>query len=353
VAIEYIDESEPPPFWVTVVGLGGCGVHQVGVLQKKYGEAFDGLSIRYFAVDCDSAPVRARRTQRSSVPWVSWRWGSEPYHLCPRSCQGDPALARGNDWERVNPDITERFDFAVTDVLILLAGFGKGAGTGISQALAAQARLAGIPAFVLAALPFQSEKLCVNLATEMSLLEGVCDGVLYFDQESHGESTFIPPETSIGERLRITNLRIEGCFHELLEGMTCEPLEGPMHVPNVANCFVKEGRIGTGFAVATCTGGIREALAHALHDAKQMATIPNPRHGFLRISHPVGMERKTVWQEMKVALHEIPISRSMAFDKSLAVDDSLVNEIVISVFLAKGEASNNLPAPVSEQLILR
>ena len=336
--IEFIDESDLPPYWVTVIGVGGCGVHQVGTLQQEYGESFKGLDIRYFAVDCDSAPWLSRKTRKSSVPWVYWRWGSEPYHLCPQSCHGDNAMARGSDWNSVKPDVAKRFEFAATNVLILIAGFGKRAGSGIAQALAAQARIAGTTVFVLAALPFQSEKLCVNLATEMNLLEDVCDGVLYFDQETHVESTFIPPKASIGERMRITNGRIEGCFHELLKGMTCDPLTTSMYVPNVANCFIKEGRIGHGVGIATCTSNTQEALARSLREAKQMAAIHSPRHGFLRVAHPPDVDRDTVWKEMRSALNAIPISQSMAFDKSVEADDSLVSEIVFSVFLAKGKS---------------
>ena len=39
---------------------------------------------------------------------------------------------------------------------------------------------------------------------------------------------------------------------------------------------------------------------------------------------------------MNSALDELPISRSMGFDKSVAVDNSLVDEIVFSIFLANG-----------------
>jgi len=334
MAIARIDESQIPPFWVTIMGLGGCGVHQVDVLQREFGHAFKGLHLRYFAVDSDSAPGLSHSAKRPTVPWVYWRWGEEPYHLCPQSCHGDAALARGSDWKNVKADIAVCFDLATTDVLILLVGWGKGAGTGISQALAAQARLAGKTVFVLAALPFQSETSPIGLSVEMRRLESVCDAVLYFDQEHPTDGTFMTQSASLGECMRITDRRMQDCFHELLKGMTCAALQTSMHVPDVSRCFIQEGRCGYGHFDANVAKEIPEALSVALQDAHQMTGRPALRHGFIRVAHPRGVERDVVWKGLTSALDALPISQAMAFDKSVEVDASLVNKIAISVFVA-------------------
>ena len=314
--------GDEPPFWVTVIGVGGCGTQLVVSLQQTYGRNFYGLEIWYKAADCDAMPRQLAIGERTPS-WVHWEWCNEVGQLPYQSCNGNPALARTADWRAPQPEIAEVFHFRKSDALIILAGFGKGAGTGISQVLAAQAAHAKIPLFVLVTLPFQNEKLSIDLAAEMSLLESVADAVFYFDQDCPRGGLDFPPDSSISELMSMTDARIDRCFNELLKGM-------------LSICFRGEGRCGHGIREANGVGEFRDALFSAILDAQQMAGIKTPRHGFIRVSHPPGVQSSTVWDELKSGLIAIPNSRSMAFEKSIETDDSLVDKIVISVFMAWG-----------------
>ena len=353
--IEHIDWPQNIPYYITVIGVGDFGAHQVSAFQKKYSQTFRGINLRYFAVNCDSPSEPSHKTQQPSIPGVGRQLSSEPDQACSDSLHASHTMSCDVNHETAYWNVLDKRCTA-NNTLILLTDITEDKCAGISHSISAQASQASTAVFALAALPPKSEKLYTSLAAEMRLLEGVCDGVLYFDQESCPQRTFFPPVTSFDNQMRVTKLRVENCFHELLKCLTFIPLEESMVECNMYTTimryldrnFIKEGRIGHGFGTATSIEAIQHVLTLAFRDAQEMAACFNPQNIFIRIAQPPELQEWFQKRKILYAIRETPILGVMASSTQCEVDHSLVDNIEISVFLAREEWGSFVFSAISE-----
>ncbi|MEE9592303.1 MAG: hypothetical protein V3W28_01835, partial [Thermoplasmata archaeon] len=93
---------------------------------------------------------------------------------------GEPGLGRETAL-RHREKILERLG---GDILFLMAGLGRGTGTGVSPVVAELARERGLSVLAFLAWPFQREGLAVKAGKGLHALRAFADGVLVLDNEA-------------------------------------------------------------------------------------------------------------------------------------------------------------------------
>jgi cell division protein FtsZ len=183
------------PRVIKIVGVGGAGVSLLDALNN---EEFGGAS--FVAINTDAPSLAA-----SSA--------SLKIHLETKLLRG---LGTGGDPERGRALAEEQFATLKTacagaDVILIVAGLGGGAGSGVSPVLARAAKENGALVLAFVTLPFACEGNRRQQQAQQSLeqLKSVADGVICLPSQK----TFklIDENTSVLDTFRITgNLLVEG-----------------------------------------------------------------------------------------------------------------------------------------------
>jgi cell division protein FtsZ len=180
---------------IKIIGVGGAGV---SLLDTLNGEEFAGAS--FVAINTD-APSLAASSANTKI------------HLETKLLRG---LGTGGDPERGRAIAEEQFSTLKTacegaDVILIIAGLGGGAGSGISPVLARAAKETGALVLAFVTLPFLCEGNRRQQQAQQSLeqLKSVADGVICLPSQK----TFklIDENTSVLDTFRITGgLLVEG-----------------------------------------------------------------------------------------------------------------------------------------------
>jgi cell division protein FtsZ len=183
------------PRAIKIIGVGGAGVSLLDALNN---EEFSGAS--FVAINTDAPSLAA-----SSA--------SLKIHLETKLLRG---LGTGGDPERGRALAEEQFATlktacAAADVILIIAGLGGGAGSGVSPVLARAAKETGALVLAFVTLPFACEGNRRQQQAQQSLeqLKSVADGVICLPSQK----TFklIDENTSVLDTFRITgNLLVEG-----------------------------------------------------------------------------------------------------------------------------------------------
>ena len=184
-----------PPRTIKIIGVGGAGVSLLDTLDS---EEFTGAS--FVAINTD-APSLAASAATVKI------------HLETKLLRG---LGTGGDPERGRAIAEEQFTTLRSacdgaDVILIIAGLGGGAGSGISPVLARAARETGALVLAFVTLPFLCEGNRRQQQAQQSLehLRSVADGVICLPSQK----TFklIDENTSVLDTFRITGgLLVEG-----------------------------------------------------------------------------------------------------------------------------------------------
>jgi cell division protein FtsZ len=180
---------------ITIIGVGGAGVSLLDTLNR---EEFAGAS--FVAVNTD-APSLAASAATLKI------------HLETKLLRG---LGTGGDAERGQAIAEEQFSALKTtcagaDVVLIIAGLGGGAGSGISPVLARAAKESGALVLAFVTLPFQCEGNRRQDQAKQSLeqLKSVADGVICLPSQKAFK--LIDENTSVLDTFRITGgLLVEG-----------------------------------------------------------------------------------------------------------------------------------------------
>ena len=189
-------EIKPEPDrTIKIVGIGGAGV---GLLDALAGGEFAGTHLVAISTDAPSLAASAATVK---------------IHLETKLLRG---LGTGGDPERGKAITEEHFATLKTacagaDVVLIVAGLGGGAGSGISPVLARAARETGALVLAFVTLPFACEGNRRQQQAQQSLeqLRSVADGVICLpSQKTFG---LVDENTSVLETFRFTGgLLIEG-----------------------------------------------------------------------------------------------------------------------------------------------
>jgi cell division protein FtsZ len=180
---------------IKIIGVGGAGVNLLDALS---GEEFAGAN--FMAVNTD-APSLAASAATVKI------------HLETKLLRG---LGTGGDAERGQAIAEEQFSTLKTacagaDVVLIIAGLGGGAGSGISPVLARAAKETGALVLAFVTLPFLCEGNRRSQQAKQSLeqLKSVADGVICLPNQKAFK--LIDENTSVLDTFRITGgLLVEG-----------------------------------------------------------------------------------------------------------------------------------------------
>jgi cell division protein FtsZ len=184
-----------PSRTIKIIGVGGAGVSLLDTLNR---EEFAGAD--FVAINTDGASLAAS----AAVMKI---------HLETKLLRG---LGTGGDSERGHAIAEEQFSTLKTacigaDVVLIIAGLGGGAGSGISPVLARAARETGALVLAFVTLPFMCEGNRRQSQARQSLeqLKSVADGVICLPSQKAFK--LIDENTSVLDTFRITGgLLVEG-----------------------------------------------------------------------------------------------------------------------------------------------
>jgi cell division protein FtsZ len=180
---------------IKIIGVGGAGISLLDTLD---GGEFAGAGLVAINTDGPSLAVSAATVK---------------IHLETKLLRG---LGTGGDAERGQAIAEEQFSTLKTacdgaDVILIIAGLGGGAGSGISPVLARAAKETGALVLAFVTLPFQCEGNRRQQQAKQSLeqLKSVADGVICLPSQKAFK--LIDENTSVLDTFRITGgLLVEG-----------------------------------------------------------------------------------------------------------------------------------------------
>jgi cell division GTPase FtsZ len=191
---------------MVIVGLGGTGgriVSRMASMSPQWWAGSD-LFVEHYAIDTDHRSLdrvdaSVQRILLSGYPQDSS--GSCIY----------PMLARKAAWRHRDlfKGIWSTHGISRDPIVIFVAGFGRGAGTGLAQALSWQARQQNLYAhFPILAMPFSWEAHAVSLTREMNRLECAAE---------HGLCLHAPDESNPDEPMAVA---LEKLDRQIIQDIT-------------------------------------------------------------------------------------------------------------------------------------
>jgi cell division protein FtsZ len=239
---------------IKIIGVGGAGV---SLLDTLNGDEFAGAA--FVAINTDGQSLAA------SAATVK-------IHLETKLLRG---LGTGGDPERGKTIAEEQFSTLKTvsagaDVVLIVAGLGGGAGSGISPVLARAAKETGALVLAFVTLPFLCEGNRRQQQAQQSLeqLKSVADGVICLPNQKAFK--LIDENTSVLDTFRITGgLLVEG-VRGIWQLLT-QPGLIQIHFDDLCT-LVRDRHFESAFAFVEATGPARsrevveKLLAHRLLD---------------------------------------------------------------------------------------
>jgi cell division protein FtsZ len=264
---------------VKVLGVGNAGASVLGLLAQG---GMPGAG--FVAVNTDSPSDEGRLT-RDEAPAAS-----APAHASPVTRHSSlvthvdletkllRGLGTGGDPERGRALAEEHFPKLEalcegTDVVLLLAGLGGGAGTGISPVLARAAKEAGALVLAFVTLPFACEGARRQQQAQHGLatLKAAADGVICLPNQKVFK--LIDENTSVVETFNITAQLLADAVRGIWRLLTHTGLI-EIHFADLA-ALLRDRHVESAFAVAEAVGPTRsrdvldKLLAHPMLDGGQ------------------------------------------------------------------------------------
>lgn len=184
---------------IKIIGIGTAGV---GLLATLQGPEFAGAAL--VAVTTDQPALAASAAPHKLL-------------LEPRELRG---LGTGGDAERGYALAEEHFTTLKTacagaNVILLVAGLGGGAGSGITPVIARAARETGALVLAFVTLPFECEgnRRCAQARASLDQIKAVADGVICLPNQKAAK--LIDDKTSVLETYRISG----GLLTEAIRGV--------------------------------------------------------------------------------------------------------------------------------------
>ncbi len=229
-------EGQPSkPLTVKVFGVGTAGIAVMQLLEEALPKA------EFVAVGSNAEQVRPYSSAASVC--------LEPQVLRALGTWGDPE--RGRAAAEANFDVLKAQADGV-DVAILVAGLGRGAGTGISPVLAKAARQAGALVLAFVTTPFECEgkPRCALAAEGLRTLRAQADGVICLENQKIFR--LIDQNTTVTETFRTTRQMLADAVRGFCRWLL---YRGPMEVGFEEVCaLLKDQHSQSVFAVAEAAG---------------------------------------------------------------------------------------------------
>lgn len=174
------------PTRICIIGAGGCGTRIVSrLVREQWIEPAPSVSVEYFGIDSDARALEAADSTLHRIEvaagFDSCAWpaiGRQTAEHQSGLLFGIPGTAGTRE--------SGSLRLLGTRLVILVAGLGRGAGTGFAQVIADHARQAGAITVACVTLPFSFEIHPMPVAPEMTHLQRAADIVI---ATAHDEST--------------------------------------------------------------------------------------------------------------------------------------------------------------------
>lgn len=239
------------PFRVSIIGAGGLGTRLVSQISKsQFRNDAAEVTIRYFAVDTDRRPLETLDPNLVRPVWIPANSGVGGPSIRPSTARrlasqhsnylfGEPSSS--NDDTVANGQL----NLAGTAMTIIVAGFGRGTGTGLTQEIARKSKEAGAFTAVFVTEPLTFEVLNSSLDDELRLLARSADTVVTI---AHDESqpdalmkeVFLRAESEI--QRRVSNL-VDSVTGVGLIGFDLEDLRYTFSEPGISGFGSGLGRV--------------------------------------------------------------------------------------------------------------
>ncbi len=163
-----------------LVGVGGAGINMLRTVDA-------GAGLELVAVDTDDYALALSGVQDQLYLPTPGDGGTG----------GDPALGRATALSH-RDEIQELLG---GDILFLMAGLGRGTGTGVAPVVAELARGRGLPVLALLVWPFRREDLAETAGKGLHAIRAFADGLLVLDNEAARDLPGIEARSDAAQRV--------------------------------------------------------------------------------------------------------------------------------------------------------
>lgn len=180
-----------------LVGIGGAGIN---MLQAITG----GAGFRKAAIDTDDFLLALSRVPRQLHLRIPREGGT----------RGDVDVGRAAAL-RHRDEILEMLD---GDIILLMAGLGRGTGTGVAPEVARLAQGRGLPVLSFLVWPFREEGVDASAREGLAAVRAACDGLLVLDNAA---ALSLPDIEAKGDAAQLVNemmARVLLDLHERVHG---------------------------------------------------------------------------------------------------------------------------------------
>lgn len=164
-----------------LMGVGGAGINMLRTVDA-------GVGFRLVAVDTDDYALALSGVEDQLYLPTPSQGGTD----------GDPEAGRATAWDHEG----EIQALLEGDILFLMAGLGRGTGTGVTPVVAELARRKGLSVIAFLAWPFSDEGVAGISRAGLAAVRAVTDGLLVLDNEA---ATDIPNIQTQSEAAQLVN----------------------------------------------------------------------------------------------------------------------------------------------------
>lgn len=239
-----IRDSSIPIFRINIIGAGGLGTRLVSRIAKtQYSYDPAEVSIRYFAVDTDRHSLDKLETGLVRPVWIPAESGAGGASIDPSTARrlatfhGDRLFGTPKISDR-DPQASGELNLAGAPMTIIVAGFGRGAGTGLTQEIARKSLEAGALTMAFVTEPLSFESTSSPLETKLKTLASTATVVRVCHDESQ-------PEALLKDVLSHAESELVRRVRNLLDAVTTPGLIG-LDFEDVRSVFSKPGMSGYG-----------------------------------------------------------------------------------------------------------
>jgi len=164
------------PFRVSIIGAGGLGGRMVTQISKHHFPVDPAeVSILYFAVDTDKRSLDRLESMLVQPIWIPGESGASGSSIYPSTARRQASLHKDRLYDNPSmrkylPHTQRGLDLTGNAVTIIIAGFGRGAGTGLAQEIAQSASQSSGLTVVFLTLPLSFEFMHASFEAELQRL---------------------------------------------------------------------------------------------------------------------------------------------------------------------------------------
>lgn len=257
------------PFRVSIIGAGGLGSRLVNQISKRHYPIDPAeVSIQYFAVDTDRRSLDTLESMRVQPIWIPGESGASGSSISPSTARRLASLHKDRLYgtqsiHNLSPHTRKGLDLAGNAMTIIIAGLGRGAGTGLAQEIAQSASQSSGFTVVYVTVPLSFEIMSASFEAELQRLAETATVVTIAHDESQPDALMraVLAEAESEIERRVGNL-VHAVTTPGLIGFDLEDLRSIFADPGISACGSGKGKVlhSTDGRISSCMGASNAAL---------------------------------------------------------------------------------------------